>query len=100
MNSNNESRQIPDEDLLRALSNMDQRISHVGRTQVEHGLLLEYIVQQIITSVNADGQSVIELDMAEGFANFAKERMQEIQEDVEKIKKEVMAKRAQAQSNG
>ena len=83
---------LTDQQLMSALQNLDQRITYVGQTQVEHGLILEYIVQKL-SEEDENGNSVLNLDLAEEFQEFAQNRMKEIRKDIEDIKTAVQQRR-------
>ena len=95
----NTARQLTDEDIIRAVNKLDERTVNVGKTQVEHGLLLEFAMMKLSTAVDAEGNSIFPMNLEEEFSAFAQERMAEIRKDIENAREIAVAQQAKVNLN-
>lgn len=91
------NRTLTDPQILRAFAQLDQRVNYLGQNLVQLGLNFEYLLQKIMQA-NAEysqehGKDLIVLDLDGEFQEFAAAKSKLIEEEVEAIRNQLMAKR-------
>lgn len=89
---------LSDEQLYQILSALRMRIENLQQQQLEQGLFVEYITEQLV-SRELEGQPVIQLD-EDDFKNFVTKRMAQIRSDFETQQKAAHLAQAEADLAG
>ena len=86
-------RTLTDQQIMNAMAKLDTRVNYCGENTMQLGLYLEYVIEKIKTTVDVDGNPLINLDLEEEFFIFAERRKEEINIQVEDIKNAMKKKK-------
>lgn len=88
------SRTLSDQQLLRAIAQLDQRINYCGQNVMQIGMLLEYLINKVATTTDADGKPLVALDLDGEFQDFARAKAAQIDEEVAQIRESLAARQS------
>lgn len=81
------TRQLTDQQIVMALTQLENMTKGMMQTIIQLGLHHEFIYDRIASATDADGNPLVEIDMTE-FPAFAEERYAQMQEEQQRLMKE------------
>lgn len=82
--------------LMGALQAHEYKIQQLSQQVFSAAMLLEFMIEHLVEAKNEKGEQLIPMDL-DKFEEYATARQQEILEEVERVKKEQLAKIADQQ---
>jgi len=83
-------RQLTDQQIVMALTQLEQVVQGMMQTVIQLGLHHEFIYDRLAQAVGPDGEPLVAIDMTE-FPAFAEERYAQMREEQERLVKEQQA---------
>lgn len=86
----NPTRRLTDQQIVMALTQLEQVVQGMMQTVIQLGLHHEFIYDRLAQATGPDGEPLVSIDMTE-FPAFAEERYSQMREEQERLMKEQQA---------